>query len=119
MDFIVEFIEGVVELGKPNEDGNLTRPQQEIWHLYMDDTSTKKGVGLGIHLEASFGNVDKSITLGFEAFNNETEYEALLHDLEVVQLLGTRKINVNFDSKLVVCQTLARYEAKDERMKPY
>lgn len=79
----------------------------------------KKGVGLGIHLEASFGNVDKSITLGFEAFNNETEYEALLHDLEAVQLLGTRKIKVNFDSKLVVCQTLAQYEAKDERMKPY
>lgn len=49
----------------------------------------------------------------------KSKYEALLHGLEVVQLLKERKIKVYFNSKLVVCQTLAQYEAKYERIEAY
>lgn len=46
-------------------------------------------------------------------------YEALLHNLEMAQLLDTQKPHVFFYSKLVVCQMQRRYEAKDERIEAY
>lgn len=47
-------------------------------------------------------------------------YEALLHNLEMAQLLGTQKLHIFFFySKLVVCQMQRRYEAKDERIEAY
>lgn len=116
-NFVAEFTEDV-EVPEPVKvNGKSTRPQIEMWHLYVDGASSQKGAGLGIHLKAPFGNIDKSMALGFEDSNNEVEYEALLHGLETAQLLGTRKTQAYFDSKLVVCQVLIEYEAKDDRMR--
>lgn len=118
-DFVVEFIEGVVEFGQPSSDKECARPQHETWYLLCGRCVLSQRRELGIHLEAPFGNINKSVALSFEASNNEAEYEALLHRLEATQLLEAQKIKVYSNSKLVVYQTLAQYEAKDERMKAY
>lgn len=70
--------------------------------LFVDGASNQQGVGVGVHLETLCGAINKSVALGFEALNNEVEYKALLHDLEMAQLLGVQNLHVLFDSKLVV-----------------
>lgn len=55
-----------------------------------------------MHFETLCGAINKSVALGFEALNNEVEYKALLHNLEMAQLLGVQNLHVLFDSKLVV-----------------
>lgn len=56
--------------------------------------SSHQGASAGIHLETPHGNINKSITFGFEASNNETKYEALLRVLETTHLLGAPKLSI-------------------------
>lgn len=56
--------------------------------------SNQQGVGVGVYMETPSSAIDKSVTLGFEASNNEVEYEALLHGLKMTQLLGARNLHV-------------------------
>lgn len=44
----------------------------------MDGASSCQGTSVDIHLETPYDNINKSIAFGFEASNNEVEYEALL-----------------------------------------
>ena len=60
--------------------------------------------------------IEKSLRLGFSATNNETEYEALLTGMIMVQKLGGKAVEVLFDSRLVVGQVQRELEAKDPRM---
>ena len=66
----------------------------------------------GIRLEHTF-------RLGFQASNNEAEYEALLAGLKVVLELGARDVEAYTDSRLVVNQIQGTFEAQDPRMRAY
>ena len=57
--------------------------------------------------------------LGFNASNNEAEYEALLARLRAVSRLGARDVEVYSDSRLIVNQVHGSFEARDPRMKAY
>ena len=46
--------------------------------------------------------IEKSLRLGFSAMNNETEYEALLEGLSMVQRMGGKAVKVFLDSRMVV-----------------
>ena len=48
--------------------------------------------------------------------NNETEYEALLIGMTMVQRMRGKSIKLFSDSRLVVGQVKGVIEAKDERM---
>ena len=57
--------------------------------------------------------------LDFPATNNETEYEALLEGMTMVQRMGGKSIKLFSDSRLVVGKVKGEFEAKDERMQGY
>ena len=46
--------------------------------------------------------IEKSLRLGFSAINNETEYEALLEGMSMVQRVGGKVVKMFLDSRLVV-----------------
>ena len=48
--------------------------------------------------------IEKSLRLGFSATNNETEYEALLVGMTMVQKMGGKVVEIFFDSRLMVGQ---------------
>ena len=63
--------------------------------------------------------IEKSLRLGFSATNNETEYEALLVGMTMVQKMRGKTVEVFLDSRLVVGQVKGELEARDLRMKEY
>ena len=63
--------------------------------------------------------IEKSLRLSFLATNNETEYEALLMGMIMVQKMGGKALKVFSDSKLVVGQVRGDLEAHDSRMQEY
>ena len=56
---------------------------------------------------------------GFDASNNEAEYEALVAGLKLAKDIGAEKIEILSDSMLVVQQLKGEYEAKDDGMIKY
>ncbi|KAK3004883.1 hypothetical protein RJ639_018302 [Escallonia herrerae] len=73
----------------------------------------------------SFSSVQKVLWLsmhsvfGFQASNNEMEYEALLTEIRLAHALKVDSLSVHSDSLLVVNHVLGDYEARDERMAQY
>ncbi|KAK3013084.1 hypothetical protein RJ639_008975 [Escallonia herrerae] len=65
--------------------------------------------------------VDREYALrfGFQASNNEAEYEALLVGIRLALALRVDSLLVHSDSQLVVNHFLGDYEARDERMAQY
>ena len=46
--------------------------------------------------------IEKSLRLGFSATNNESEYEALLEGMSMVQKVGGKAIKMFLNSRLVI-----------------
>ena len=63
--------------------------------------------------------IEKSLRLGFLATNNEAEYEALLIEMEMVQKMGGRTVEMFSDLRLVVGQVKGELKARDTRMHEY
>ncbi|KAK3009095.1 hypothetical protein RJ639_015070 [Escallonia herrerae] len=60
-----------------------------------------------------------ALRFGFQASNNEAEYEALLVGIRLAHALKVDSLSVHIDSQLVVNHVLGDYEARDERMAQY
>ena len=90
------------------------------WEVYVDEASNQKGSGVGLVLISPEKIIiEKSLRLDFSATNNETEYEALMMGMAMVQRMGGKSVKVLSDSRLVVDQVKGEFEAKDERMQGY
>ena len=63
--------------------------------------------------------IEKSLRLGFSVTNNETEYEALLVGMTMVQKMEGKIVEIFSDLRLVVCQVKEELEARDVRMQEY
>ena len=69
----------------------------------MDGASNQKGSGVGLVLISPEKLIiEKSLRLGFLANNNETEYEALLEGMSMVQRMRGKLATMLSDSRLVV-----------------
>ena len=78
----------------------------------MDGASSAKRAGTGIVIITPKGILlEHSIRLGFNASNNEAEYEALLAELRSVSRLEARDVEIYLDSRLVVNQVQGSFEA--------
>ncbi|PON51087.1 Ribonuclease H, partial [Parasponia andersonii] len=60
----------------------------------------------------------KALRFGFQATNNEAEYEALLQGLELALHFGVENIAVKTDSQLIVGQ-VRNFEVKKPRLHRY
>ncbi|KAJ8648881.1 hypothetical protein MRB53_001904 [Persea americana] len=59
-------------------DGNDLKTDEQ-WRLYVDGASNAKGSGAGVVFVTPEGAViERVMSLGYNASNNEAEYEALL-----------------------------------------
>ena len=125
-DLVAEFADCLEEVnvnqGHMDEKsvGLISTQDESFWRVYVDGAANQRGAGLGlvlISLEEVI--IEKSLRLGFSATNNESEYEALLMRMSMVQKMGGKVVKLFSDSRLVVGQVRGELEARDPRMQGY
>ena len=90
------------------------------WTLNVDGASRQTGAGIGLQLKSpSREKMEQAICLGFNASNNELEYEAILARIELKTIVSADNLLIQSDSQLVVGQVNAEYEFRDPRMEKY
>ena len=86
----------------------------------MDGASSAKGAGTGIVIITPEGILlEHSFRLGFNASNNEAEYEVLLAEWRAISRLEAWDVEFYLDSRLIVNQVQGSFEAQDPQMKAY
>ena len=110
---LVDFIEELPQ--------SETRPYSlDWWTLNIDGAFRQTGASVGLQLKSPFGDkIEQAIRLGFSAYNNELEYEAILAGLELAAALSAGKLLAKSDSQLVVGQVKEEFESRDPRMAKY
>ena len=98
-----------------------TRPNNEgWWTLCIDGASRQSGIGIGLQLTSPIGErIEQAVHLGFDASNNELEYEALITGVELALAVGADNLLIRSDSQLVVGQVNAEFESREPRMTKY
>jgi hypothetical protein len=79
------------------------RVENEIWKMSFNGAVSKKGEKADIWVSPpKVGTKLCSYKLTFNCTNNKFEYEALILGLRVLKELGTKRIEVHEDSKMVI-----------------
>ena len=91
-DFIAEF--------SPKIDMEMVcHVENRSWRVFVDGASSAMGAGAGIIIITLEGiGLEHSFRLGFKAFNNEAEYEALIARLKTALDLGAQDVEVYSNS---------------------
>ena len=110
-EFVVEFTSA-----KPVENAQ-TPTDLPIWKLSVDGATNAQGRGAGLILTSPEGiDIEYALRFGFQASNNEAEYEAIIAGLNLAHSLEIDQLEVCSDSQLVVRQIENTYKAKSGRM---
>ena len=110
-DFIMEFTS--IE---PTETTRLAS-DLPIWRLSVDGATNAHGSEVGLILTSPDGiDMKYALRFGFQASNNEAEYEAVIVGLNLAHSMEADLLEVCSDSQLVVKQIEDDYEAKGEKM---
>ena len=110
-DFVMEFTSA-----KPAENAR-TMPDLPIWKLFIDGAANSQGSGAGLILTSPEGiDIEYALEFGFQASNNEAEYEAVIAGLNLAHSMKVDQLEVRSDSRLVVNQIEDTYEAKGEKI---
>ena len=110
-DFVMEFTSA--EPAKNTQ----TMTDIPIWRLSVDGAANAQGSGAGLILTSLEGiDIEYALRFGFQASNNEAEYEAVITGLNLAHLMEVDQLEVCSDSQLVVRQIEDTYEAKGEKM---
>ena len=103
----------------PTESTNATQlaPNLPIWRLSVDGAANAQGSGTGLILTSPNGiDTDYALRFGFQASNNEAEYEAVIVGLNLAHFMEVDQLEVSNDSQLVVKQIKDSYNARGEKM---
>ena len=88
-----------------------------IWKLSVDGATNAQRSGAGLILTSPEGiDIEYALRFGFQASNNEAEYEVVIADLNLAHSLEVDQLEVYSDSQLVVRQIEDTYEVKSGRM---
>ena len=100
----------LAKLPQPN-----TRPNSEgWWTLCVDGASRQSGADIDLQLTSPVGEMIKQVVcLGSDASNNESEYEALIAEVELALAVGADNLLIRSDSQLVVRQVNAEFESRE------
>ena len=90
-EFGIQYKPRLVKKGQVLADFLAEIPQSGVsldslnwWTLNVDGASRKTGAGIGLQLKSPTGEkIEQAIRLGFNASNNELEYEAILAGIEL------------------------------------
>ena len=111
VNFIIEFTP--VELN----GSTLLMPDLPIWKLSVDGAANAQGSGAGLILTSPDRiDVEYALRFGFQASNNEAEYEAIIAGLNLAHSMEADQLEVCSDSQLVVEQIEDSYEARGKKM---
>lgn len=78
---------------------------KRLWTLYFDSMKCKVSAGAGVHLLSPMGfETLKAYHFMFSCSNNNVEYEALVHSLNIAQRMSIKRVQVFGDSELVGSQ---------------
>ena len=101
---------------QPTETTQAT-PDLPIWRLSVDGAANSQGSGAGLILTSSDGiDVEYALKFGFQASNNEAEYEAVIVGLNLAHSMEADQLEVCSNSQLVVKQIEDSYKARGEKM---
>ena len=125
--FSIQYKPRLAKKGQVLADFLVEIPQSRIsldslnwWTFNVDRASQQTRAGIGLKLKSLAGEkIKQAIRLGFNACNNESEYEAILAGIELEATVSTKKLLIQNDSQLVVGQVNAEYESRDPRMEKY
>ena len=101
----VELVKGV-EMGEgrtsaTESENNANNTEQ--WILFVDGAINENKSGVGIMLISPEGHkIHCALCFGFQASNNEAEYEALIVGLRLASELQVRNLKVYSNSQLIV-----------------
>ena len=110
-DFVMEFTSA-----EPTEDTQTTT-DLPIWRLSVDGAANAQGSGVRLIPTSLEGiDIEYALRFGFQASNNEAEYEAIIAGLNLAHSMEVDQLEVCSDSQLVVRQIEDTYEAKGEKM---
>ena len=110
-DFIIEFT--------PTQTTEATQlaPDLLIWKLSVYGAANAQGSSVGLILTSSDRiDTEYALRFGFQASNNEAEYEAIIAGLNLAHFMEANQLEVSSDSQLVVKQIEDSYEARGEKM---
>ena len=96
-DFIIEFT--------PAESAKATQlaPDLPIWRLSVDEAANAQGSGASLIPTSPDGiDMEYALRFGFQASNNEAEYEAVIAGLNLAHSVEADQLEVSSDSQLVV-----------------
>ena len=83
----------------------------------MDGAVNAQGSGAGLILTSPDGiDVEYALKFGFQASNNEAEFEAVIDGINLAHYMEVDQLEVSSDSQLVVKQIEDSYEAIGEKM---
>ncbi|KAL0288973.1 UNVERIFIED_CONTAM: hypothetical protein Sangu_2635300 [Sesamum angustifolium] len=90
-------------------------PEERLWVLHVDESSTTQGNVAGIVITSPQGeDMEFAIKFDFKASKNEVEYETLVLGMRIAQDAGTLHLLAYSNSQLIVKQVSGEYEAKEE-----
>ena len=98
-----------------------TRPNSEGWWTLCVDGASKQSIaGIGLQLTSpARERIEQAVRLGFDASNNESEYEALIAGVELALAVGANNLLIRSDSQLLVRQVNAEFKSREPRMAKY
>ncbi|GAV70904.1 RVT_3 domain-containing protein [Cephalotus follicularis] len=100
--------------------GGTLESARGLWMLSVDGTSCITGSGARLVLMSPDGwALEYALKFGFEATNNEAEWEALIAGLTIAKHLEVQKIDASSDSQLVVGLASGEYKAREYSMSKY
>jgi ribonuclease HI len=94
--------------------------QPEHWVMYFDGSLKLRGGGAGVLFISPRGEQLKYVfQILFEVSNNESEYEALLHELRLAVSIGIKRLLIYGDSLLVVQEVDKEWDINKYTMDAY
>ena len=110
-DLIAKFAESQLEEEGEKQNmeeksiGVVSLQEPLSWRVYVDGAANQREFGVGlVVISPEKIVIEKSLRLGFLATNNETECEALLVGMTMVQKMGEKTVEIFSYSRLVVGQ---------------
>ena len=114
VDFVMEFTSA-----EPAKNPQ-TPTDIPIWRLFVDGATNAQGRAAGLILTSPERiDIEYALRFGFQASNNEAEYEAIIVGLNLAHSMEVDQLEVCSNSHLVVRQIEDTYEAKREKMIMY
>ncbi|XP_071694852.1 uncharacterized protein [Rutidosis leptorrhynchoides] len=94
--------------------------ENQVWELFTDGAFGPEGTGTGLVLTSPDREEHTyALRFIFTATNNESEYEALLSEMRIVQQLGIKHLDTYVDSQLVANQVNSSFGAHEASMQRY